>query len=641
MVLEGLESQAKVSKQMKTDYFKHLVAAICLLLGTTALYAHDVEIDGIYYNLITKAKQATVTYEGEDSYSSSYSGAVTIPPTIESGGVTYNVTSIGDKAFAWCSGLTSVTIPSSVTSIGYEAFRRCSGLTSVTIPSSVPSIGNYAFQECSSLTSVTIPSSVTSIGAGAFSGCSGLTSITIPSSVTSIGNSVFSGCSGLTSVTIPSIVTNIGGWAFQGCSGLTSVTIPSSVTSIGLGAFEFCSGLTSVTIPSSVTEIRESAFHGCSSLTSVTIPSSVTSIEREAFYGCSGLTSVTIPSSVMHIEYRAFYECDNLKTVTFHGNSLGAQAFANCSELTDVYYNGYMNDGVLSMGSASSDAFDGSYIEYATLHVPSELLSQARSSEPWNQFGTITTIDPVTYPSTITLTDGEAFTGYPVDVDMTSISYARTFNNTSWQSWYVPFDVEVTSDLLSRFSFAKYAGTYVDEDSDPSFFITIVKMKAGDVLKANIPYFVQAKTASSTAQVITVTDATLKSAQETGFDMYSAEHKVSIRGVYAAKTATASDCDWYAYGGGKYIKATAGAVLNPFRVYLSITPRADNPYGTSETPSYIKVKLLGEGGETEILEVATDNEPQAEVYDLSGRRVKKDKLSNGIFIINGKKVLVK
>ena len=53
---------------------------------------------------------------------------------------------------------------------------------------------------CSGLTSVTIPSSVTSIGWSAFSGCSGLTSVTIPSSVTSIGDSAFEGCSGLTSV---------------------------------------------------------------------------------------------------------------------------------------------------------------------------------------------------------------------------------------------------------------------------------------------------------------------------------------------------------------------------------------------------------------------------------------------------------
>jgi len=80
--------------------------------------------------------------------------------------------------------ITNLIIPNSVTSIGDRAFYYCSGLTSVTILNSVTSIGNEAFRECYGLTSVTIPNSVTSIGWGAFRDCSGLTSVTIPNSVT-------------------------------------------------------------------------------------------------------------------------------------------------------------------------------------------------------------------------------------------------------------------------------------------------------------------------------------------------------------------------------------------------------------------------------------------------------------------------
>ena len=144
---------------------------------------------------------------------------------------------LGNNVFYGCSGLTSLTIPSSVTSIGDYAFYGCSGLTSLTIPSSVTSIGDLAFAGCSGLTSLTIPSSVTWIGWGTFKGCSGLTSLTIPSSVTSIGDEAFVGCSGLTSLTIPSSVTWIRDYAFAGCSGLTSLTIPSGVTKIGKSAF--------------------------------------------------------------------------------------------------------------------------------------------------------------------------------------------------------------------------------------------------------------------------------------------------------------------------------------------------------------------------------------------------------------------
>ena len=148
--------------------------------------------------------------------------------------------------------------------LGYAAFSDCSGLTSLTIPSSVTSIGEYAFYGCSGLTSLTIPSNVTSIGESAFDGCSGLTSLTIPSNVTSIGESAFHGCSGLTSLTIPSSVTSIGYCAFLGCSGLTSFTIPSSVTSIGWGAFCGCSGLTSIYVyTEKLPNMGSDVFDGC------------------------------------------------------------------------------------------------------------------------------------------------------------------------------------------------------------------------------------------------------------------------------------------------------------------------------------------------------------------------------------------
>jgi len=222
-------------------------------------------------------------------------GVVIIPASI--GGVP--VTSIGAAAFSTNylgnQSIRSVTIPISVTSIGNYAFAFCSGLTSVTIPDSVTSIGLGAFSGCSSLSSVTIGSGVTSIGDGAFQDCAGLTSVTIPSSVTIIGNNTFQDCKGLSSMMIGSSVTSIGNNAFQGCKGLTSVTIPSSVTSIGSNAFRSCTGLSSVAIPDSVTSIGLGAFSGCSGLTSATIPASVTSIGDRAFFGCSALTRVMIP----------------------------------------------------------------------------------------------------------------------------------------------------------------------------------------------------------------------------------------------------------------------------------------------------------------------------------------------------------
>ena len=184
-------------------------------------------------------------------------------------GINYQVTSIGNNAFEGCSGLTSVTIPSSVTSIGNNAFLGCSGLTSVIIPSSVTSIGCGAFQSCSSLTSVIISSSVTSIENFTFSYCNSLTSISIPSSVTSIGNSAFSGCSSLKEVEINS--NTVGSMWFRGLQSINKITLGEQVKKIDGGAFYDCSGLTSINISSSVTRIGDKAFWGCNKLTEVVI----------------------------------------------------------------------------------------------------------------------------------------------------------------------------------------------------------------------------------------------------------------------------------------------------------------------------------------------------------------------------------
>ena len=134
---------------------KRLVLLFMATLVMAFASAHDIEVanaDGvtIYYNFYNDGTELIVTYRGDkyDSYKDEYSGVVVIPEEVTYMNRTRKVTSIGDRAFLSCSGLTSVTIPNSVTSIGDLAFYGCSSLTSVTIPNSVTSIGSYAFWGC-------------------------------------------------------------------------------------------------------------------------------------------------------------------------------------------------------------------------------------------------------------------------------------------------------------------------------------------------------------------------------------------------------------------------------------------------------------------------------------------------------------
>ncbi len=295
-----------------------------------------------------------------------------------------SITTIGDYAFHWCSGLTSVSIPDGVTSIGSCAFSGCTGLTAVTIPDSVTSIGSSAFSTCTGLTSVTIGDGVTEIGYCAFQDCTGLTSISIPKSVIYLGSSAFSGCTNLiqteagvqyvdkwaidcdtsvTSVILRADTVGIGDSAFSSCTALTSVTIPDQVITIGNQAFYNCSALLSVTIGKSVTTIGDTAFIYCNQLTSLVLPDSLTVLGENTFYGCFCLiqeengveyvgkwvvtcntspVSIALRSNSVGIGEYAFYSCSELVSIVIPESviNIGFSAFGACSELTTVYYTG-------------------------------------------------------------------------------------------------------------------------------------------------------------------------------------------------------------------------------------------------------------------------------------------------------------
>ena len=363
-------------------------------------------IDGIYYKFYNGNMTAEVI-SGEDKYT----GDIVIPRSVKYNGSTYAVTDIGEEAFYYCNGLTSVTIPRSITSIDERAFHGCGDLLSLAVES-----GNLIYDsregcnaiiETASKTLIAggrnsfIPDGITSIGGGAFSYNKGLTSITIPESVTSIGWTAFEE-TGLTSVAIPESVTSIGSFAFTG-TDITSVSIPKSVTYIGQGAFSRCQNLTSVqveegnpvydsrgncnaiietasntliegwefsSIPNSITSLGEGAFSGCYDMKSFNIPSSVTRIGSEAFWGC-GLTSVSIPESVTSIGTYAFY-CTSLKSMYCYGKTAP---------------------------KTEGEIFFDVNLNRVTLFVPEESIDAYKAKEPWKSFGNIIAINEKTFIS--------------------------------------------------------------------------------------------------------------------------------------------------------------------------------------------------------------------------------------------------
>ena len=173
MIYEGIRPESEEERRKEggecscpPDFF---APKALFIPAVTAEEAPTEYTSGDYrYTLQPDGTAAIVKYTGSAS-------ELSIPDTLDG----HAVTAIGDKAFASCRFLMSVTIPDGVTAIGDSAFRWCDSLTSVTIPDGVTSIGEEAFSSCESLTRISIPESVTSISKYAFAECSELLTLTV------------------------------------------------------------------------------------------------------------------------------------------------------------------------------------------------------------------------------------------------------------------------------------------------------------------------------------------------------------------------------------------------------------------------------------------------------------------------------
>ena len=403
-----------------------------------------------------------------------------------------SVTSIASDAFSSCDCLTSIKVNNNNV---YDSRNDCNaiiesssnsliaGCKNTIIPNSVNSIGNGAFSYCNGLTSITIPSNVTSIGWGAFQNCTGLT--TIVSEIENpfaIDDDVFY-CSdkdlyATATLIVPagkmSVYQNTAGWskfqkivevggvgyefesggiyyrigknntvsivpknpeysgdvvipesveydgktytvttisfAFNGCSDLTSITIPPSITRITEDSFRDCTGLTSVHISDLVAWLNVRVDVGtrdggidCSSspvyyahhlylngeeIKSIDIPNTWTSIPDNYFEGWSGLTSVTIPNGVNSLGYMAFRGCSGLTSVNIPSSvtSIGWHAFQNCTGLTTIV------SEIENPFEIDEDVFYSSDVDIystATLIVPFGKKTAYENTAGWRKFTNI------------------------------------------------------------------------------------------------------------------------------------------------------------------------------------------------------------------------------------------------------------
>ncbi len=539
--------------------------------------------------------------------------------TIEGTGAMNSYTNQRSEWKDYRGSIEKILIGSGVTSIGSYAFYDCSEVTSISIPDGLKSIHDYAFYRCKALTSINIPNSLTWIGSYAFYGCSALTSITIPSGVTQIGSAAFGYCNVLNSIVVESgnqvydsrdncnaIIMTSTNSLLYGCK---TTIIPNSVKAIG-SAFEGCSELTSITIPNMVTDIGGSAFSGCSSLTSIAIPNSVKLIGNKAFQNCKSLTSLTIGNSVTSIGEYAFENCKSLPSVTILKSltSIGSKAFKGCVALTSI---------VVEIGNPVYDSRDycNGIIETSTnallVGCKSTIIPNTVTSIGNSAFEACSSLTSIAIPTSVTSIGNKAFLSCS---GLTSISISNgvtSIGNSTFASCSGLTSINIPNSVTSigNSTFASCSG--LTSITIPNS-VTSIGNSVFSYCK-NLNFVVIGNSVTSIGNSAFEGDVKLQ-------DVYCYSEQIPTTGYNLFTPSYLAN-------------ATLHVPAPVITVYQAYSPW--NEFGnivalTDSDPKPTGIKMIHFTGSK-----------AHDYFDLNGRKLINEPMQNGIYISNGRKVIVK
>lgn len=248
------------------------------------------------------------------------------------------VTTIFDRAFFNCKGITEIRDSGGVITIGDHSFAN-SGLKSANLPLGILTIGDYAFYGCHDIRSIFIPWSVLSIGQGVFSYCTSVDYIYVQPS-----NPNYSSVDGVLcnksgdmiinvpgnyegSFVIPDSVNIVLEMSFSGCTKLETIEIGKSITYLDPYIFDGCDSLRYLKVDPENTvyrsengvlltdEGRELVFIPKAMEGTLTVPEGVTHIDETIFLGGSKLTEIKLPSTYSDIGWNFYEFAFDLKSI--------------------------------------------------------------------------------------------------------------------------------------------------------------------------------------------------------------------------------------------------------------------------------------------------------------------------------------
>lgn len=344
------------------------------------------------------------TYVAQISGGGGNNDADWITRSITSMNIPSNINTIGNYAFAYCSGLTSITVPSNITAIGRNAFYY-TGLTSINLPNSVTSIGGYAFGS-TPITEARL-GKITAIPNYLFGSCTSLANIYIPNTVVTWGNYIMDGGGingGDTNVYCEDGIATVSGTWRKG-QGRLLIHMPSSVTSIttsngtGSGAFIFY-----LDIPTTSTYIgsKPTAFYYkgdlSSLLTKTTKPtptggstdSSIFGVDMPMYFWNSTTETyeelsgtVTLPNTITNCLPGTVPNNGTYTAIVCPSSITSIYRYAlryTPSVCTDLYLEA---NQVVTL-AASSNCIWATSAHHLTVHVPSDLIESYQTATYWS-----------------------------------------------------------------------------------------------------------------------------------------------------------------------------------------------------------------------------------------------------------------
>ena len=242
----------------------------------------------------------------------------------------------------------------------------------------------------------------------------------------------------------------------------------------------------------------------------------------------------------------------------------------------------------------------------------------------------------------LTLTDANPYDNQAV-FTATNFTYTRTFSNTNWTTWYVPFELTLTKEICDKFAFSRINNVHqYDTDNNGNADKTVVesfRQTADVTLKANYPYLVKALSENDLNMVLNLPNVQPALAEAQSIDCQSVDYTYVFTGTYNGEGESGSTLyDPYTlYGDGTWQHYHS---LEPMRHYLKIESRNATTSTTAFMRS-IQLSVIGDENATGIVKIYDEERRAKETYDLGGRRIPAGSQRNGFYIENGKVIYKK